>query len=60
LNHLDYVDSICAKENRLTRRSLDFVRDIENTIGAKISLLGLGPASLVSRTYIRKVAAREQ
>jgi len=57
LNHLDYVDSACAKENRLTQRALDFSREIEKQIGARLSLLGFGRASLAWRALTnRKVS----
>ncbi len=49
LNHLDYVDATCARQGRLTPRALDFVRQTEQLIGTRISLLGYGPASLTWR-----------
>lgn len=49
LNHLDYIDALCANERRLTQKALDFVGTIEGNIGARLSLLGTGPASLTWR-----------
>src|SRR5262249_50077591 len=49
LNHLDYIDASCANEHRLTQKALDFAGTIEGKIGARLSLLGFGPASLTWR-----------
>jgi adenylosuccinate synthase len=54
LNHLDYIDAACARDNQATGRALDFVRQVEHDIGTSISLLGLSPASLVWRELKRR------
>jgi adenylosuccinate synthase len=56
LNHVDYVDAACARDNRLTNRAHDFVRRIENKIKMSIALLGFGPSHLAARDIsLRKV-----
>jgi len=61
LNHLDYVDSVCAREDRPTKRALDFVREIESAIGERLTFLGLSPSSLVRRDLtVRKVGTGER
>ena len=49
LNHLDYIDAACASTGRVTGRAVDFVETAERSLGARISLLGLGPAVTVRR-----------
>jgi adenylosuccinate synthase len=50
VNHLDYVDYACRSKNRLTCKAIDFVRYVEEEIGASITDLGFGPDLLVSRS----------
>jgi adenylosuccinate synthase len=49
MNHLDYVDSTCAIEERLTRKAASFLRTVEQQIGMEIGLVGFGRASLKRR-----------
>jgi adenylosuccinate synthase len=48
LNHLDYVDSRCAIEGRLTPRASSFVREIEDQLGASVSHVGFGRDHLLA------------
>jgi adenylosuccinate synthase len=47
LNHLDYIDSTCAGENRLSKKDLRFLDEIETGIDTPIDYVGLGPSSLL-------------
>jgi adenylosuccinate synthase len=47
LNHVDYVDAECQRLGTLTGRARAFVRDVSESIGAPISLVGLGPTAMV-------------
>lgn len=49
LNHLDYVDSNCAKKGILTERTSNFVSEVEKSIGACINYIGFNPISLEER-----------
>jgi adenylosuccinate synthase len=49
LNHLDYVDATCRDSNSLTDRARAFVASVEDQLGRRIDLLGVGPTALVER-----------
>ena len=49
VNHLDYVDSACSREDRISQRALEWLRAAEESIGARIALLGYSPSALVWR-----------
>jgi adenylosuccinate synthase len=51
LNHVDYVDAE-VREGHFTNFARNFVRNIEEKIGRKLSWLGTGPASLVPRAAL--------
>lgn len=42
LNHLDYVDARCATGS-VTAPARDFIESVEQSIGAKIDMVGIGP-----------------
>lgn len=47
LNHLDYIDSACARTNLLTHTALKFIEDVERAIGRTVDYYGFGPESLM-------------
>jgi len=51
LNHFDYVDA-SARTGEYSARVCAFLQDIERQIDHRISLVGMGPASLVARHTI--------
>ena len=57
LNHLDYVDARCSANAMLTDEARRFVETVEDLIGARISLLGFGPASLSWRASAERAVA---
>lgn len=50
LNHVDYVDAT-SKDGEMTLNSIQFIRDVENSISRKVDYFGLGPASLCHNAY---------
>jgi adenylosuccinate synthase len=42
LNHIDYVDGRCAAGS-ITDTAQDFIENVENSIGAGIDMVGIGP-----------------
>ncbi len=51
LNHLDYIDTLCASLNALSDKAKDFVDTVEASLNAPIHYFGFGAASLILRTY---------
>jgi adenylosuccinate synthase len=47
MNHIDYVDVECAVRGELTERAWAFIRDVRESIGRNVELVGLGPTTLV-------------
>ena len=54
LNHVDYVDANCAKNNSLTELASEFVQEVELSIGRKIDYFGFSP-SLMSYKNLNKI-----
>lgn len=57
LNHVDYVDANSAVSNSLTKRAIQFVDEIELSLGRDIAYFGFSQSSLVSRTNSKMEAA---
>jgi adenylosuccinate synthase len=55
LNHLDYVDFSCAKQESPSDKVIETIERIEFDIGRRITYLGFGPSSLVFRDVQRKL-----
>jgi adenylosuccinate synthase len=47
LNHIDYVDARCLPLGSLTDRARVFVRDVIESIGMPVELVGVGPTAIV-------------
>ena len=52
LNHLDYVDVSVTRGN-FSQEVLDFLCSVEDQIGRKVSLVGIGPETLIARDALR-------
>lgn len=48
MNHIDYVDARCSEIGSLTKSARRFINEASESIDAKIDLVGLGPATMVS------------
>jgi adenylosuccinate synthase len=53
MNHFDYVDS-CIREGVFRAHAVEFLEDVERSIGRSIDWLGNGPANFVARDKIKK------
>jgi adenylosuccinate synthase len=49
LNHVDYIDSICRSENKITVKASIFIKDVENMIKDHIEYVGISPSTLISK-----------
>lgn len=59
LNHLDYIDMDCQKNNILSRKIIDFISKTTLSIGTNIDYLGFDQSTLVtakSLSFIEKTA----
>ncbi len=50
MNHIDYVDPD-ARSSGISPRGIQFIGEVEDQIGRRIDLIGIGPASLVARSH---------
>lgn len=50
MNHIDYVDSDCVASGTLTDTARKFVREVSDSIGVTIDLVGVGPSAMVDLT----------
>jgi adenylosuccinate synthase len=48
LNHVDYIDSTCKSESRITDKASSFICNIENMIEASIDFIGISPTTVIS------------
>lgn len=55
MNHVDYVDSLCAVTGRITPKASEFVRFIERQIRARIDYLGIGPDIMLQRDHDQSI-----
>lgn len=46
LNHVDYIDADCRKNNMITEKASAFIETIEGQINAQIQYVGIGPSSM--------------
>ncbi len=51
LNHLDYVDA-SVRDEGLSDRTLEFLRDVEGSLGRAVDWIGVGPAAFLERSSI--------
>lgn len=58
LNHVDYVDASCKETVVLSPRMVDFAKRVEQSIGNKVTHIGLGPDSLIDCGLINVFAGR--
>jgi adenylosuccinate synthase len=49
LNHLDYVDAMCARMRSLTHATEAFVRKVESSIAHKLRFVGIDPQTVIER-----------
>lgn len=55
INHVDYIDSSCRSENRITEKAIAFVSNIENIIEMPIEFIGVSPSTVISKNVLHSI-----
>jgi adenylosuccinate synthase len=56
LNHLDYIDVLCIRNQSITKKVEEFITNTEFRVKRRIDYLGLGPGILIGKRQLIKKA----
>ncbi len=53
MNHLDYIDKNVEKRNNITEKIIQFINNIENTLGKDIDFMGFSPKNILKNNNLK-------